>query len=333
MNVVEVGAAVSSALEPAAVQTRRAATGSSWWQRGLFAVGIVGLTLLWRSLPHADWPAVLRQVGPALPVLAAIALAWTAFYARGLRVILDGAVGWGRLVYNRFVGDAFNVVMPIGDLGGDPLRVMDLGRQLGTTKAVRAIVFDRLVYVTGGLVFSALGSAAAVRLYVWDARLEGLLTVYVVVALVGAVGLFLLATKTAAVHAVGRLLRIVKVHLPELPEPLPARAFARALGWNLLARAGVLAELTVLLLALGQHPTLSAVVAVSAIVSVAGIVFTFIPGGIGVNEGAAVLALSLTGYGEGIGLTIGLARRVRQLLLAAAGVALSAGTAAKHRRS
>jgi uncharacterized membrane protein YbhN (UPF0104 family) len=327
VSVAEVGAAVSSALAPP-----RRASARSWGQRGLFAVGIVGLILLWTSLPHADWPAVLRQVGPALPVMAAIALAWTAFYARGLRVILDGAVGWGRLVYNRFVGDAFNVVMPIGDIGGDPLRVMDLGRLVGTAKAVRAIVFDRLVYVTGGLVFSALGSAAAVRTYAWDARLERLLTGYVVVALIGSAGLFLLATKTAAVRTVGRILRFVKVHLPELPEPLPARAFARALAWNLLARAGVLAELTVLLLALGQHPTFASVVAISAIVSVAGIVFTFIPGGIGVNEGAAVLALTLTGYGEAVGLTIGLARRVRQLLLAAAGVAVSAARSAAERR-
>jgi uncharacterized membrane protein YbhN (UPF0104 family) len=251
-----------------------------------------------------------------------------AFFARGLHVILDGAVGWGRLVYNRFVGEAFNVVMPIGDLGGDPLRVMDLGRQVGTAKAVRAIVFDRLVYVTGGFMFSALASAAAVRAYAWDARLERLLAAYVVVALVAAVVVFVLATRAAAVRAAGRVLRLVRVRLPELPEPLPARAFARALGWNLVARAGVLAELAVLLLALGQRPTLAAVVAISAIVSVAGIVFTFIPGGVGVNEGAAVLALTLTGYGETVGLTIGLARRVRQLLLAAAGVAVSAARAA-----
>jgi uncharacterized membrane protein YbhN (UPF0104 family) len=295
-------------------------------------VGIVGLILLWRSLPHADWRAVLRQVGPALPVLVAIALAWTAFYARALRVIVDGGVGWGRLVYNRFVGDAFNVVMPIGDIGGDPLRVMDLGRQVGTTKAVRAVVLDRLVYVTGGFVFSAFGSAAAISTFVWDARLERLLTGYVAFALMGAAGLFLLTTRPAAVRTVARILRLMKVYLPELPEPLPARAFARALGWNLLARAGVLAELTVLLLALGQHPTFSAVVAVSAILSVAGILFTFIPGGIGVNEGAAVLALSLTGYGETVGLTIGLARRARQLLLAATGVAVSAARAAGARR-
>jgi uncharacterized membrane protein YbhN (UPF0104 family) len=265
-------------------------------------------------------------------MLAAIALGWMAFYARGLRVILDGAVGWGRLVYNRFIGEAFNVVMPLGDLGGDPLRVMDLGRHVGTAKAVRAIVLDRLVYVAGGFVFSALGSASAVGVYAWDPRLERLLTGYVVVALAAAAVVFLLATRPAAVHAVGRLLRRVKVRLPELPEPLPARAFTRALGWNLLARAGVLAELAVLLVTLGQHPTLAAVVAISAIVSVAGIVFTFIPGGVGVNEGAAVLALTLTGYGESVGLTIGLARRARQLLLAAVGVAVSAARSAADRR-
>ena len=63
---------------------------------------------------------------------------------------------------------------------------------------------------------------------------------------------------------------------------------------------------------------------VVSIVGVAGILFPFVPGGIGVNEGAAVLALTVTGYGESLGLAIGLSRRARQLLLAAAGVAFHA---------
>jgi uncharacterized membrane protein YbhN (UPF0104 family) len=109
-----------------------------------------------------------------------------------------------------------------------------------------------------------------------------------------------------------------------MPSALPAGVFLRALGWNLLGRAGVMAEVALLLLALGQKVRLDALVAISAMLSVAGMVFFFIPNGIGVNEGATVLALELTGYGKGVGLAVGLARRARQLLLAAAGVAVSA---------
>jgi uncharacterized membrane protein YbhN (UPF0104 family) len=308
----------ASARTPAARATRR----SSWWQRALLLAGAAGLVLLVRSLPRADWAGLLVRVGPAFPLLAAIAVGWMALYARGLRVILNDAVRWGGLIKNRIIGDAFNVVMPFGDVGGDPLRVMHLGAEVGTANAVRGIVLDRLVYATSGFLFSAAACVAALRAFVWDRWLERLLVAYVAVSLMASVVLFLLATSPRGVRWIARSLRLLKVPMPEIPSALSVRTFARALGWNLLGRAGVLAEISVVLLALGQHVRFDAVVAITAIVAVAGIVFTFVPNGIGVNEGAAVLAFTITGYGENIGLAVGLARRARQLLLAAVGVAL-----------
>jgi hypothetical protein len=295
---------------------------SSWWQRALLLAGAAGLVLLVRSLPRADWAGLLVRVGPAFPLLASIAVGWMSFYARGLRVILDDAVRWGGLIKNRVIGDAFNVIMPFGDVGGDPLRVMHLGAEVGTANAVRGIVLDRLVYATSGFIFSAAGCSAALRAFIWDRRLERLLVAYVAFSLVASVVLSLLATSPRAVRLIARALRVLKVPMPELSSALSVRAFARALGWNLLGRAGVLAEIAVLLLVLGQQVRFDALVAITAIVAVAGIVFTFIPNGIGVNEGATVLAFTLTGYDANIGLAVGLARRARQLLLAAIGVAL-----------
>jgi len=300
----------------------REARKTTRWQLAVMIAGAVGLVVMLRSLPRTDWLALIAQIGPALPVTAGVALAWMAFYARGLRVILDGAVRWGRLVNNRVIGDAYNVIAPVGDVGGDPIRIVDLAVEVGTANAARAIVLDRLVYSTSGLLFSAASSAVAVGAFAWDSRLEHLLLAYVVVALVVAVALFVAATRPAVARAVGRLLRFAKVRVPEAPSPLRARVFFRALGWNLLARAGVVVEIGVLLAALGQPVRLSALVATSALVSVAGIVFFFVPNGVGVNEGAAVFALTLTGYGEAVGLAVGLARRLRQLLTPAAGLAL-----------
>ena len=315
------------------LRTRSSAGRWAWVQRGLLLGGAVGLVLLIRSLPHADWAALVPRVGPAFPLLAAIAIGWMALYARGLRTVLNDAVGWGRLLKNRFLGEAYNVVMPLGDVGGDPLRVMDLGAEIGTANAVRAIVFDRLVYAASGFLFSGVTSAVAVVAFAWDARFERLVVAYVAVALVAAVVTSLLATRARTAIWIGRLLRLLRMRVPELPSPLPARTFVRALGWNLAGRAGVMAEIAVLLFALGQHVRLDAVVAIAAILAIAGIIFTFIPNGLGVNEGAAVLALSLTGYGETVGLAVGLVRRVRQLVLVAAGVALHAFWQSRRRPS
>lgn len=302
----------------------RTARGGSWWRRGFLFGGAAGLVIVLRSLPRADWAGLLTRVGPAFPLLVAIAVGGSTLYARGLRVILNDAVRWGSLIKNRVIGDAFNVLMPFGDIGGDPLRVMHLGAQLGTPNAVRGIVFDRLVYATSGFIFSGAACAKAVRDFAWDRRLERFLMSYVVVSLVASIVLFLLATSPRAVRWSAWALRVLKVPMPELPSPLSPGTFARALGWNLAGRAGVLIEMAVLLLALGQPVRFEALVGIAAIISVAGIMFTFIPNGIGVNEGAAMLALTLTGYGETIGLAVGLARRARQLMLAAAGVTLHA---------
>lgn len=297
---------------------------SPWWRRGAMLVGAAGLVALSRSLPRTDWLALIARVGPIFPLLCGVAIALISLYARGLRVIVGGVVGWGRLTYNRFVGEAYNVVMPLGDIGGDPLRVMDLAGQVGTARAVRAIVLDRLTYATSGLIFSASSSLVAVRAFAsWDTRLQHLLVGYSSVALLAALVVFLLATRPEAGRWVVHLLHMARIELPELPSPLPIRSFARALGWNLLGRAGVLVEVGLLLLALGQPVRLAAIVAIGALLSVTGMVFFFVPNGIGVNEGAAVFALKLTGYDEALGLTIGLTRRVRQLTLAAAGVLLS----------
>jgi hypothetical protein len=297
---------------------------ASWGQRAVLIGGVVGIVVIWMRLPHADWYALLARIGPALPLLLAVAVGWMALYARGLHEIVDGAVDWGRLLYIRVVGEAYNVIMPIGDVGGDPLRIATLGAQVGTAGAVRAIVLDRLVYVTSGFLFSAATSTAAVRAFTWDARLERLLVGYATVALAAAAVLFLLATRPAAARALGRLLRVVHVRVPVMPSALPARVFVRALGWNLLGRAGALVEIALILLALGEDVRPQAVVAITGILSVTGIVFFFVPNGLGVNEGATVFAFTLTGYGEGVGLAVGLVRRARQLLLALAGVALHA---------
>jgi uncharacterized membrane protein YbhN (UPF0104 family) len=312
-----------AARPPADRMPARAPGRSSWWQRAVMLAGAVGFVVLARSLPHADWRALAVRVGPALPLAVAIALGWMALYARGLQVILGDAIRLGRLVYNRVVGDAYNVITPLAGAGGDPVRVMDLAAEVGTAGAVRAIVIDRLVYSTAGLVFSGLGAAVAVWAFAWDGRIERLLIGYAVVALAGAVLLSLLTTRPVAARGIARVLRFARLRLPEVPAPLPAMAFARALGWHLLGRAGALAEIALLLVVLGQPVRLAGLIAAGAVISIGGIVLFFVPGGVGVNEGAAVLALTLSGYGESVGLAVGLARRVRQLLMTGAGVVLT----------
>jgi glycosyltransferase 2 family protein len=296
-----------------------------WWQRAAVAAAGVGLVGLLKALPEADLPGLLRRVGPAMPLLMAIALVWMAAYARSMRVIImDRAVGWGRLLYGRLVGEAYNVLTPLAGLGGDPLKILDLAEQVGTARAVRAVVLDRFAYAAGGMIFSAVGTVVAVVGFDWDARIERALLGYVVIALAATALLFLVATRPESSWWTARLLRLARVRKPVVPQVLPPAVFARALLWNVAGRFWGLVEIALLLALLGQAVRPLAVVAVGGLLAVSGIVFFFVPSGLGVAEGAAVFALSATGYGEAVGLAVGLARRVRLLAMAVVGVALNA---------
>jgi 1L-myo-inositol 1-phosphate cytidylyltransferase / CDP-L-myo-inositol myo-inositolphosphotransferase len=294
-----------------------------WWQRAASIAGLVGLVALVDAAPAGELMALLGRLGPGVPLLALIALGWMAAYARGLRAILDGAVSWSRLLYNRLVGEAFNVLTPLAGLGGDPLKVLDLSPHVGTARAIRAVVIDRFAYAAAGLLFSAAGAVAAVSTYAWEAPVERLLVGYAVGALLLAAVLFLAVTRPASTAWAAKLLRLAKLQAPVAPQTLAPRIFARALIWNLVGRVWGLVEIVVLLYFLGQDIRGEAVLAIGTILSVSGIIFFFVPSGIGVSEGAAVLALTMTGYGEAVGLAVGLGRRLRLMLTASAGVALS----------
>ena len=306
------------------LRSRASAIWSRWWRRLLVGAGVAGLVALVRSLPPQDWAALVRQVGPALPVLVAVAVGWMAAYARGLSVIVDGAVGWGRLLHSRMVSEAYNVLTPLAGMGGEPMKVIDLASRMGTPRAVRAVVIDRVAYLTGGLVFSGLGTAVAVRALQVDDRIERLLIGYVVVALILAALLSLALTRSQTAAWADRLVRLFRLQGSLESGPVPIGRFGRAVAWNLAGRALGLIEITLLLVALGQQPRVDAVISIAGLLAVAGIVLFFVPSGLGVSEGAAVFAFALAGYGQEVGLAAGLARRARLLLTAAAGVALSA---------
>jgi glycosyltransferase 2 family protein len=294
-----------------------------WWQRAAGVAGLVGLVALVDAAPAGELTALLARLGPGVPLLALVAMGWMAAYARGLRAILDGAVSWSRLLYNRLVGEAFNVLTPLAGLGGDPLKVLDLSPHVGTARAIRAVVLDRFAYAAAGLLFSAVGAVVAVASYRWEGAVERLLLGYALAASLLTVALFLAATRPASTAWAAKLLRLAKLQAPVAPQTLAPRIFARALVWNLMGRLWGLVEVVVLLYFLGQQIRPEAVLAIGTILSVSGIVFFFVPSGIGVSEGAAVLALTMTGYGEAVGLAVGLGRRLRLMLTASLGVGLS----------
>ena len=283
-----------------------------WWRWAAMALGAGLLVYLVRSLPARQLVPLFVALGPALPVLPVLAVLWLAAYARGMGIFLGGEVRWTRLLYNRLVADAWAALTPLGGLGGEPVKILDLAPQVGAARAVRATVLDRLAYAAAGLVFSGVGSLIAVGTYRWSAVTENALLAYGVLALLVATALGLAATRT---RWAARLFR-------NGGGAVPARVFVRALLWNLLGRVLGLLEIALLLLALGQAVRPEAVVAIGALLAVSGIVFFFVPSGVGVSEGAAVLALSLTGYPETVGLAVGLARRVRSLSMAGLGLAL-----------
>ena len=88
----------------------------------------------------------------------------------------------------------------------------------------------------------------------------------------------------------------------------------RGLVPKLISRLFQVSEVAFLLVLLGQAPTPQRVLLMQACLAASTFLFAFVPGGLGVQEKALMLACSELGLGAEIGFQVGLLRRCRQLL-------------------
>jgi uncharacterized protein (TIRG00374 family) len=295
-------------------------------------VGAAGLGWLLHRFGGDAWELLLtRASGLGLAAFfLTVLLAFVAFARRWQLLLagLDSRPGLGRLTAYRAAGQSLSSLVPSAKLGGEPLRVWLL-TEGGTAApvALTSVVIDRTLEIASSTAFTVVFAGLLVRRGV--PALEGAL-VTVVLATVGiGVGIAVTVRRlrrgaglvTAAARATGLgEVRAVAGRLGVVEEAEAAATrlvgdrgrMLRALGIGLLANALVLVEYRLLL---GAFDLPTAPLAVVAAIFATGAAHSFpVPAAVGALEGAQMWLFGVLGHPPEVGLAVGLAVRLRELV-------------------
>lgn len=285
------------------------------------AAGVGLLVWLLSTAPLAAIGHEIVRMGWGLLLAIPIVLGWTAANSRGLHLLLGTRIPTLRLTGHRVIGDSFNAIVPAAGVGGEPLRIAMLARDVPTIEAAVAIVSDRLLNLVAGLVFSAVGFAVAAAVLTLPDELVIGIGAYAAASLVVATVVLAIVRGGLSGRIVSRIVRWVAGE-HALPAMLPARTIARVLAWNVIGRSIGALEVALYAYLLGLDLSLVGIVFVTSVLHSVGIGAFMVPQGIGVAEAASVYALGLLGVAPELALAFALVRRARILAFSALGVGL-----------
>ncbi|HHM21725.1 MAG TPA: hypothetical protein ENJ20_06845, partial [Bacteroidetes bacterium] len=293
-----------------------------------YLLGVVILCALIFNMDLQVVSASLSKVGNKVFLIFSVAILWIITNALCIQAVIGrGKVPFPDLVYNQLAGDAYNTIIPMAGLGGEPFKIKHLTQWLDWHTASRSIVVDRLIHSNTGILFGALG-VGAMLLFV-----DGIpaayfvpLTIACVVLLLISVAMAWLTLTKAPSKLAGYALKKLKIIEQYRNDPIPPGRFFLAYFYKFLRRVFILLELYVMFLLFDIHPSLIDLTAVGGMLSLSATLFFIIPQGIGVNESGISLALGFLGYPVALGLTFGLLRRARMIFWALFGIALHLGS-------
>ncbi len=286
---------------------------------------LFGVVILCALIFNMDLGVVaesLATVGNKLFLVFSVAILWILANTLCLRILVKGKVSFPDLLYNQLTGDAYNTIIPLAGLGGEPHKLKHLTQWLDWHTASRAIVVDRLIHATTGLLFSAL--CVGVTLYMVE--LDTVFFVPLIIAssvfMVSAIAMVWLSLSSAPSRIAGFILKKLKIVGEYRDDPVPAKMFFQAFFFKFLGRSFNLVEIYLMFMIFGLAPNVFDLTAVAGLIATSASLFFVIPQGLGVNELGISAALDLLGYTAALGITFGLIRRARMIFWALFGVAL-----------
>lgn len=296
----------------------------------LVAAGALGW-VLWRSggpafevlAAHPSWVTLGGFLATVTLLLVGFAARW--------RIVLAGLGSppkIGVLTLYGLAGQSISLLLPTARLGGEPVRAYLVMREgVGAPGAIASVAVDRVLDMGSGTAFAILFAVVLLQHGV-PALADTLMAVAfgALALLVGvAVTVRRLRSGRGLVTALARSTRFdrltpVERHMSTIAAAedratrlvgQPARmavAFAFGLTTNLL----VLLEYRLLLAAFGLPADLIAIVAA---IFATGAAHTMpVPAGVGVLEGSEMVLFTALGYPPEVGLAVGLAVRLRELV-------------------
>lgn len=317
---------------------------SGLWNKIFFAVGVVGVVvmLMGTDFSGVDWSGTVLRLMPLwLPSLLCL---WGVIYvlhSLGYGIIMGWRgknIPFTTLLRVSISGFALNHVTPVGLVGGEFYRIMEMKPHLGTEKAVASTLtftvmntFSHVMFwFTGAVLYIASGCPGS-----WVATAGVIL---MALACGAGIVLFLRYCKRGLVVSLMRLLgklplvgekivALVEKKAPQFEEIDQDMEDFYARHWDFwvttiveyAARLLEAAEFWLIFLALDLNvPFIYCVVALSC-ASLAGNLLAFIPMQIGTREMGLALAMSWVGLASPLSLTASIMSRIREIIYTAAG--------------
>lgn len=304
----------------------------------LLVLGLCVMALLiWHTGPLL-LVRMLARIGWSFPAVVSIFAAHVSLRGVALwRSVATESVSFADVLRVRLSGEAVEVLTFTGPFLAEPAKGwLLMHRGLTTAGAFAAVVTEYLLYT----VLSACLAAVALTLLLVRGVLPSAVRPGAAIIL-GLTIAFIAAFAYAAITGIGLIVPILRRSRLFIGAPraeraarsfapieevvvtflhLQRRRHAEVLGIEAIAHLLLILEIRILIATLGLSFSWSTPYILEGGVKFIAIVFAFIPGQFGASEGVYVLLAGAVGLPAAAGLTLALVRRVRGLVVAAAGL-------------
>ncbi|MCD8318925.1 MAG: flippase-like domain-containing protein [Paraprevotella sp.] len=318
--------------------------------RNLFlAIGVVAIVIMLctSDISYPELWANVRRAGYWFP---AVIFLWVFLYlANALAwslIINDGErpkVPFWRIYKYTISGYALNYVTPVGLLGGEPYRIMELTPYVGASKATSSVILYAMIHIFSHFCFWSFSILLYLLLYGTGLSV-GMALFLAICAAFCATGIYFffkgykngLAMKVLRVlaHIPGlksRLHRFMETReesIKRVDAQIAAlhsqrkSTFYLSLFTEFSVRLAGCLEIQFILLILTDHVSFWDCVLIQAFTSLSSNLFFFVPMGMGAREGGFALAVGGLSLAGAYGVYTGLIVRLRELIWIAIGLLL-----------
>jgi hypothetical protein len=314
-------------------------------------VAALGVALLIVSVRQAGWEPILasiRGVGAWMIVVVALGAARMAVRARAWTICSradhDQGIPFGAAFAATLAADALGNLTPLGLLASEPAKVMMGRRHVPTSTSLSSVAVENGFYTASVLAMLLGGAWVLLQRANVPPVMERAGEAVVVAALVGGTAaLWMFRARPALLSRAGDLLTRLR-RSPTSKDALlalersvydvaqwPIGRLIHVAAWEMLFHVAAVAEVWLILRTMpaGAHVSLADAFLMETAGRFITVAFKFIPYRLGVDEMGSGSVSQLLGLGAPTGIALALVRRVRILLLNAAGIVLLARAPAR----
>lgn len=285
----------------------------------------IGLFLIWETMERVGLVAFCVILAPFLVVYLLDTYGWSLTLGQW-----SSRVGFVRLFMVRMAGETINATTPTAMLGGEPMKAYLLTRyEVPMVEGLASVVTAKTIMTLAQILYMVLGLSATFWLI--GGTGYNVLVAFVSVGLL-AFGVFLflvvqryglgrgVLTVADACRIRSQRLEAYRPRLLELDRTIRAfygqrrRAFFLSMGVHFTAWLTELFEVYAILYFLGAEVGWLSALSIAAMTALIKGSMSFVPGGLGVQEGGYLIFLMALGYGEVTGITFAVIRRIREIL-------------------